>query len=173
MRTLIFLRHAKSSWALPGIDDFDRPLNDRGNETAPQMAHWLLDQGVKPDVIVCSPALRTRETLAHIEPVIGEQATTVMEPTLYLASSKTLIDVAGELDDQFETAILLAHNPGLHDAALRVLNATSRRASGEMQAHFPTCACAIISLPIDSWQNIRSEIGDLRAYMFPKGLTSV
>ena len=170
MRTLIFLRHAKSSWALPGVDDFDRPLNDRGNNAAPQMATWLANKGIKPDVIVCSSAKRTRETLAHIEPLFSQEVATILEPDLYLASSTALFECAEKLDDGYETAMLLAHNPGLHDAALSALTAASRRESGEMRSRFPTCACAIISLPIDRWSEITTDIGELNAYMTPKGL---
>ena len=170
MRTLIFLRHAKSSWALPGVDDFDRPLNDRGNNAAPKMANWLTSEGIKPDVIVCSSAKRTRETLAHIEPMFSQEVATILEPNLYLASSNTLFECAAKLDDAYETAMLLAHNPGLHDAALSALTAASRRESGEMRSRFPTCACAIISLPINSWSEINTDIGELDAYVTPKGL---
>ena len=170
MRTLIFLRHAKSSWALPGVDDFDRPLNDRGNNAAPKMANWLTSEGIKPDVIVCSSAKRTRETLAHIEPMFSQEIAAIMEPNLYLASSDQLFESAAALDDTFETAMLLGHNPGLHDAALSALTAASRRESGEMRSRFPTCACAIISLPINSWSEINTDIGELDAYMTPKGL---
>ena len=170
MRTLIFLRHAKSSWALPGVNDFDRPLNDRGNKAAPQMANWLASEGIKPDVIVCSSAKRTRETLAHIQPIFDQSTETIIEPCLYLASSERLFESAAALDDRFETAMLLGHNPGLHDAALSVLTAASRRDSGEMRLRFPTCACAIVSLPIDRWSEITTDIGELNAYMTPKGL---
>ena len=170
MRTLIFLRHAKSLWALPGVNDFDRPLNDRGNKAAPQMGNWLAREGVIPDVIVCSSAKRTRETLAHMQPMFSPEVATILEPNLYLASSSTLFDCAAKLDDGYETAMLLAHNPGLHDAALSALTAASRRESGEMRSRFPTCACAIISLPIDRWSEITTDIGELSAYMTPKGL---
>lgn len=167
---MIFLRHAKSSWALPGLDDFDRPLNGRGNDAAPQMASWLVSEGITPDVIVCSSAKRTRETLAHIDPIFGQKAATIMEPSLYLASSDTLFECAAELDDGFQTAMLLAHNPGLHDAALSVLTAESRRESGEMRARFPTCACAVVSLAINRWNEITTDIGELNAYMTPRRL---
>ena len=170
MRTLIFLRHAKSSWALPGIDDFDRPLNDRGNDAAPQMAKWLVSEGIEPDVIVCSSAKRTQETLAHMEPVLSQKAASIMERNLYLASSDTLFECAAGLDDDFQTAMLLAHNPGLHDAALSALTPESRRESGEMRSRFPTCACAVISLPINRWSEITTDIGELNAYMTPRRL---
>ncbi|MEP3234155.1 MAG: histidine phosphatase family protein [Hyphomicrobiales bacterium] len=170
MRTLIFLRHAKSSWALPGIDDFDRPLNERGNNAAPQIANWLVSEGIKPDVIVCSSAKRTQETLAHMEPLFGQETATIMEPDLYLAPSSTLFSCTEQLDDTFETVMLLAHNPGLHDAALSVLTAASRRESGEMRSRFPTCACAVVSLPINSWSEITTDIGELNAYMTPRRL---
>jgi len=173
MRTLIFLRHAKSSWALPGVDDFDRPLNDRGNKAAPQMGNWLASENITPDVIVCSSAKRTRETLAHIEPVFTQEVATIFEPDLYLASHDMLFDCAAKLDDAYETAMLLAHNPGLHDAALSALTAASRRESGEMRSRFPTCACAIISFPIDRWSEITTDIGELNAYMTPKGLQTL
>ena len=170
MRTLIFLRHAKSSWALPGVDDFDRPLNERGNKAAPKMANWLISKSIKPDVIICSSAKRTSETLAHIQPAFDQSTATIMEPNLYLASSERLFESAAALDDTVQTAMLLGHNPGMHDAALSALTAANRRESGEMRSRFPTCACAIISLPINRWSEITTDIGELNAYMTPRGL---
>jgi len=170
MRTLIFLRHAKSSWALPGVEDFDRPLNDRGIKAAPKMANWLMNAGYQPDVIMCSSAKRTRETLAHLEPTMTKEAEIIIEDDLYLASGHTLFDHTAKLDDKFKTALLLAHNPGLHEAAISALTVADRANNDELRARFPTCACAVVTLPINRWSEITTDIGDLNAYMTPKSL---
>ena len=134
------------------------------------MANWLAKEGIKPDVIICSSAKRTSETLAHIQPAFDQSIAAIMEPSLYLASSERLFESAAALDDTVQTAMLLGHNPGMHDAALSALTAANRRESGEMRSRFPTCACAIISLPINRWSEITTDIGELSAYMTPKGL---
>lgn len=169
MRTLIFLRHAKSSWATPGMNDFDRPLNDRGRADAPLMARWLSGQGMKPDRILCSPSARTRETLALITPVLGPLPVASFPEDFYLASAATLSKrIARERAS--ETVLVIGHNPGIHDAVLQFLSPDQRHASGDLRAAFPTAACAILALPIEAWTELKWDIGRLASYMVPKAL---
>lgn len=170
MRTLVILRHAKSSWATPGMDDFDRLLNERGNNDACQMANWIGAQGVEPDKIICSPAVRTRTTAQHIKTTLNIDPPISFPEGLYLASSDTLRDEVSKIDKTVTTAMIIAHNPGLHDIALRLLNKEERSHAGLLRVAFPTTGCAIIKLPIDDWNDIEWNIGSLSSFMVPKSL---
>jgi phosphohistidine phosphatase len=122
-RTLILMRHAKSDWNQSGLSDKDRPLNARGNYAAPRMARWLLDQGILPDRVCCSSAVRTRETLEWMLGVFREaEQAKRLEKTyldeLYLAPSERILRVAYEVWSQFpdeQVLLMLGHNPGMED----------------------------------------------------------
>lgn len=173
MRKLVILRHAKSSWSMPGMDDFDRPLNERGTRDTPRMAKWLKEQHLIPQQVLCSPAVRTTETLALLCDTIAMEPPTHFDDALYLASSDTILKKVSQLPDDAEVAMVVAHNPGLHDTALNLLSPIERSSAGDMRAAFPTAACAVISLPITHWSNIAWDIGALTSYMVPKALGSV
>jgi phosphohistidine phosphatase len=122
-RTLILMRHAKSDWNQSGLSDKDRPLNARGNDAAPRMARWLLEQGILPDRVCCSSAVRTRETLDWMLRVFGEaeqarRAEIVYFDELYLAPSERILRVANYVWRQFpdeKVLLMLGHNPGMED----------------------------------------------------------
>lgn len=167
MRTLVILRHAKSSWALPGVEDFDRPLNEKGLTALPAMAMWL-SKMVTPDHILCSSALRTQQTLEGYKSAFSGAISTSVERNLYLASSEKTLAAARHFSDAVSTALIIGHNPGLHDTALQILSADERSRSKGLRSAFPTCAAAIINLPITSWSKIEWNNGTLNAYMTPK-----
>ncbi|MCE3017723.1 MAG: SixA phosphatase family protein [Pirellula sp.] len=122
-RTLILMRHAKSDWNQSGLSDKDRPLNARGNDAAPRMARWLLEQGILPDRVCCSSAVRTRETLDWILRVFGEaeqakRTEIAYFDELYLAPSERILRVANDVWRQFPdepVLLMLGHNPGMED----------------------------------------------------------
>lgn len=176
MLTLILLRHAKSSWATPGMNDFDRTLNDRGRNDAPLMAKWISAQGLKPDRILCSPAVRTRETLALIAPVLAPlPESSLPKPgfpeDFYLASATTMRNRLAR-ERAGKTVLVVGHNPGLHDTVLQLLTPDERQTSGDLRATFPTAACAVLALPIEAWSDIKWDIARLASYMVPKALSS-
>jgi phosphohistidine phosphatase len=117
------MRHAKSDWNDPGLSDKERPLNARGNDAAPQMARWLLDQSIVPDRVCCSSAVRTRETLECMLGVFVEaEQTKGTEKTyfdeLYLAPSEQILSVADKVYRQFpndRVLLMIGHNPGMED----------------------------------------------------------
>lgn len=172
MRTVVLLRHAKSSWALPGVDDFERVLNERGDNDAVRMGDWLGAQEVMPDILLCSPATRTRMTAQHIQNTFGTERPIIFLDEFYLASSDILRKNLSTLENSAQTAMVIAHNPGLHDLALRLLTADERARAGSMRVAFPTAACAIIELPIDDWADIAWNKGVLSSFMVPKSLSS-
>lgn len=114
-RRLILLRHAKSDW--PDVPDQDRSLAKRGRRDAPRIGRWLREHGYQPDVVVCSAALRTRQTWDLVAPELGGSPAVRFEPRAYAASALTLLYLAQELPTRYRTALFIAHNPGLSELA--------------------------------------------------------
>ncbi|MFC0773749.1 SixA phosphatase family protein [Terrimonas alba] len=114
MKTLLLVRHAKSSWDDFSINDIDRPLNDRGKKDAPAMAKRLRDKDIKIDAFISSPAKRARKTAeAFAKEYKEEKQNIVFIDELYLASPSTFFDVISKTDDQFKTIAVFSHNDGV------------------------------------------------------------
>ena len=149
MRTLFLVRHAKSSWGDPGLSDRERPLNDRGERDAPKMGKRLAKQGVKPDVILSSPARRALATARVIaEELDFKRADILVDDRLYAAEADTLQRIIGELGDKQKCVMLVGHNPELTELA--------HRFSGE-DTHMPTCAVAEFAFDAKSWPNAMKD----------------
>lgn len=159
MKTLYVLRHAKSSWDDAELADFDRPLNERGESTAPFMGEFMAASGFEPEVIVSSPAVRARDTARLAKEAAHLAVDTVYDERIYEASSRTLQLVASSIDDRFESAMLVGHNPGM-EGLVRLLTGRSEE--------MPTAALAVIDLDIEQWSEIDSGLGALRRLIRPK-----
>jgi phosphohistidine phosphatase len=139
MIRLALVRHAKSDWGNPALDDHDRPLNDRGLRDAPRMARALAETGFRPEVILSSTALRARTTA---EAFAAEFDVAVdLEPELYGAPAQTLLARAAE--SSARSVIVVAHDPGMSALAERL-------SEGEI-GHMPTCAIATFTWDQDDW----------------------
>jgi phosphohistidine phosphatase len=139
-RRLILLRHAKSDW--PDVPDAERPLAKRGRRDAPRIGRWLHDQHYQPDVVICSTALRTRQTWDLVSAELDAAELSVspevkLEPRAYAASALALRFLVQELPARYRTALLVAHNPGLAELAA-MLN--------QAPVSFPTAAVAVFEL---------------------------
>ena len=146
MKTLLVLRHAKSSWSDSGRDDHARPLNTRGEAEAPRVGARLREQRVTLDVVISSDAVRARNTAGMVAEAAGFSGTVVLDPRLYLASADEVIAVLRELEaDDADTVMIVGHNPGLEALVARM--------TGE-QHDLPTAALAEIVLPIDRWPDL-------------------
>ena len=119
-RQLILLRHAKSSWNQPDRSDHDRPLNARGRRQAPQVGAWLQEEDCLPDLVLCSSALRARETLAGVAGAVDWDAQVRIEPDLYGAEPEAVLELVAWLGDQAGCVLVLGHNPGLSLLASRL-----------------------------------------------------
>lgn len=149
MKTLLLVRHAKSSWEHPGTSDHDRPLNDRGLRDAPEMGRRLAARGVRPDVILSSTAVRARTTAELIAEALGFGVGRVItDERLYAASADEVLRVIGELDDEVSCAIVVGHNPETASLAHRL--------SDEIH-EMPTAAVAEFTFDVDAWY----ELGDV------------
>ncbi len=153
MKTLMLLRHAKSSWKEEGIADHDRPLNKRGKKTAPVMGHLILEKQLVPDLILSSTALRARRTAEAVAEACNYKNSIEHVAELYLASAGELLFQAQSRKDhddsnEIDRLMLVAHNPGMEDLVSRL--------SGQPEP-FPTAAIAVFELGIDSWRAL--ELG--------------
>ncbi len=161
MKTLLIVRHAKSSWDSAGISDIDRPLNDRGKRDAPAMAKRLIKAGVAIDRFVSSPAKRARQTAEHFIHVFGKKDKEILFiPELYHASMPTFTDVVGTLDNGDETVALFSHNPGI---TAFVNSLTEVRLD-----NMPTCAIFAVKGDAERWSEFLSAGRQFWFFDYPK-----
>jgi phosphohistidine phosphatase len=171
MLTFSLLRHAKSSWDDPGLDDHDRPLSPRGESAAAAMGAYLADQKLIPDLILCSDAVRTRETLKRVLPHFGAaRPEIVFEPELYLASEATMLAVLQKTKANFRNVLMIGHNPGTQALAMELAANGSRRDIANMGIKFPTCGLAVFTFEGEDWRKIKPAGGRLRLFQTPKRL---
>ncbi len=149
MKTLLLLRHAKSSWDDPGLDDHDRPLNRRGRRDAPRMGRLLREEELLPDVVLCSTAERARETAEAVSEASGFSGDTRFLRRLYLAGPSEILAAVRTVEADTRTAMVIGHNPGMEEMLAELTGAAE---------HLPTAALARISLPVKSWKDLGSGV---------------
>jgi phosphohistidine phosphatase len=159
MKRLYVLRHAKSSWDDASLADYERPLNERGLETAPFMGRLMRERGYLPDAVLSSPAKRARETARLASEAAGINLQILFDERIYEASPQTLVKVLSAVDDKAGSAMVVGHNPGM-EGLIRLL-------AGETAA-MPTAALAIVDLDIENWSEIDHLSGKLVEVLRPK-----
>tara|TARA_R110002167_G_scaffold6277_8_gene29103 strand:+ start:51900 stop:52394 length:495 start_codon:yes stop_codon:yes gene_type:complete len=161
MKTLYLLRHAKSSWAIPGQKDYDRPLNDRGLRDAPEMGMRMRERGHAVDLVVSSPAERALSTAHVICDELGLDPDDILQDRqIYIAGSAKLLQLISGFDESKQSALLVAHNPALTDLANELARASID--------NIPTCGLVSIALPIEYWAEVLPGIGKVLDFDFPK-----
>ncbi len=170
MKTISLLRHAKSSWLDPGLADYDRPLSPRGRKAAAAMGRFMAGTGVRPDLILCSTAARTRETLEIVLDAQPEKPRVDYRNDLYLATGAALLASLRALPDGIAHVMLIGHNPGLHALALDLYGAGERQAMLRLARKFPTGALARIAVDITHWRKLHVGEGRLETYVTPRML---
>ena len=162
MRTLLVLRHAKSSWKHPKLSDHDRPLNKRGQDDAPRIGRLLRQQRLSPGAIISSTAKRARRTAEEVARSSTFDSAVQFEPRLYLADPATILDVVRRVDPDTRRVMVVAHNPGLEELIRRLT---------DRDEPLPTAGLAQIRLPIDTWRDLGvSTRGRLVSLWRPKEL---
>lgn len=169
MLTLTLLRHAKSSWADPSLDDHDRPLAKRGVKAIPLVADFMRREGVKPDIVLCSDAMRTRATLALLLADLGTPNPRVIyDETLYLAAPHTILSAVAESGQRH--VLVVGHNPGLHALALELVGDGNRKLLSALAREFPTAALAVLTFDVADWHDVKPLSGHLRHFTTPRKL---
>jgi phosphohistidine phosphatase len=170
MLSLALLRHAKSSWDASDIDDFDRPLSDRGRSAAPVMGAAMKELNFVPELILCSPAERTRETLTLISPFVKDAQVT-FDDELYLTSQETLYARLKATPIGIKRVLMIGHNPGMHGLALFLTGTGDVKSISRLEDKFPTAALAIFSFPQATWRELVPASGHLEAFVTPRERT--
>ena len=163
MKTLLVLRHAKSSWSDSALDDHERPLNKRGRRDAPRMGELVKEHGLIPDLVISSDAVRARLTAKAVVEAACYEGEILLDQRLYMASPADMLSLLRTLPEKAETVMIVGHNPGLEELVLQL--------TGERQ-DMPTAALARIVLPVDQWRDLTpSTRGTLLGHWRPKELT--
>lgn len=162
MKTLLLMRHAKSSWSDSELADHDRPLNRRGERDAPRMGRWLAQQGLLPDVVVSSTALRAVETARAVRESLPDAGEFVENPELYHADVAAWTRVIRQIPPGVQSVLAVGHNPGLEELLETLHDGWER---------MPTAAIAWFDLPLDDWAQFNpARSAALRAVWRPKEL---
>ena len=164
MKTLLVLRHAKSNWSDPALDDHERPLNRRGRRDGPRMGELVREYGLIPDVVISSDAVRARLTAEAVAEAARSEGEILLDRRLYIASPAGILAVLRTVrETKAGTVMIVGHNPGLEELVEQL--------TGE-QHDLPTAALARIVLPIDRWRDLKvSTRGTLLGLWRPKELT--
>jgi phosphohistidine phosphatase len=160
MKTLLILRHAKSSWKKPDLPDHDRPLNKRGKNEAPKVGQYLKENDLVPDLILCSTARRAMETAQAVADACGFEGTVDAHKDLYLSEPSIYLDILRCLPDEARRVMVVGHNPAVEEL-LTMLT--------EVDEHLTTSALAVIDLPISSWEELNEATdGKLQILWVPR-----
>lgn len=152
MRTLYILRHAQAATP-PGVSDRDRPLDETGRREARMVAGRLLQAGRRPDIVLCSPALRTRQTLApHLE--LLPDLNVAYAEDIYLATVGALYEIIKTIDDQYESALLVGHNPAMHGIVQFLVGQGEPALLARVAAGYKTGWLSVIHCPGEKWQQV-------------------
>jgi phosphohistidine phosphatase len=170
MRRLLLLRHAKSGYP-QGVADIDRPLAPRGRDAAPLMGDYIARESLRPDHAMVSPTRRTQETWEAVRSFLdGTREETV--PSIYEAPSARILDAIRSAPDEAATLLIIGHNPGLGDAALRLVGDGPKDLRRDLREKFPTAALAVIAFEIETWTAITDGAGTLLRYVRPRQLAA-
>lgn len=166
LRELILWRHAKSDWSQPELKDIERPLAERGRRNAKKMAHWIQQQSLQPDLILCSPAKRAQQTLKRLCKDCKTQVQTLDQ--LYMAEVNILCQTLAEVHPNTQSVMLIGHNPGL-EGFIRYLQGSSDLHQPQSVKLFPTAAVARFVLPAN-WNKLKAGAGKLISITRPKDI---
>ncbi|MEM1130406.1 MAG: histidine phosphatase family protein [Pseudomonadota bacterium] len=165
MRRLILLRHAKSNWDDPTQSDFDRPLNARGKRSAEAIGTWLAAHDYVPAEVLCSSALRARETWDRLAPAFKDPPKPRFLEALYLADPEETLDCLAQADAA--GVMVIGHNPGFAELAARLV---SPAPAHPKFAQFPTAATLVCDFEVEGWAALRPGSGRVVDFIIPRDL---
>lgn len=163
MKKLYIIRHAKSSWDAMNLDDFDRPLSDRGKRDAPRMGKRFKEKDIHPNLLLSSPAKRALSTAKRIAKELKYPKDDIKtDRRLYHADEETFLAVVKELKDKLDVVMIFSHNPGLTEFVNSLMN-------GQLDIdNVPTCGVVAFQFDLDSWKDVDWGKGKLLFFDYPK-----
>jgi phosphohistidine phosphatase len=172
LKRLYLLRHAKSDWNDSSLSDIERPLSPRGVAAAPKVAEVMQSEGLLPELVICSPARRTRETWDLIGNCLDSEPPSQIDERLYLASPGELISLIQEQPDDLGSVMLIGHNPGMEAITMGLSGSGEHPDLDRALTKFPTGALAVIDLDVERWSDISGDSGSLRRFIRPRDLST-
>ena len=163
MKRLILTRHAKSAWDDPLTPDHDRPLNERGKAAAADLGQWLASRGYVPQKVLCSDAVRTRQTWSGIAPALPATPLMELKPALYHAGVDVMLAVLKHA--QADVVMMIGHNPGIAEFAEKLV------AQAPLNAEFsryPTGATLVADFAVESWDQVGFGQGVTVDFVIPR-----
>jgi phosphohistidine phosphatase len=167
VKRLFLLRHAKSAWDDPTLRDRDRPLAPRGRKAAKRVGRWARRHDIRPQLVVCSSAVRARQTLERVLPGLGEPAVWI-EVTLYAAAADTLLARVRALPEEADEAMLVGHNPGLMELALLLAAPGPKRKRA--RSNVPTGALVELEIEAGRWADVEPGEARMTRFVVPRDL---
>ncbi len=163
MKRLILTRHAKSAWDDPLTPDHDRPLNERGKAAAADLGQWLASRGYVPQKVLCSDAVRTRQTWSGIAPALPATPLMELKPALYHAGVDVMLAVLKHA--QADVVMMIGHNPGIAEFAEKLV------AKAPLNAEFgryPTGATLVVDFAVEAWDQVELGKGITVDFIIPR-----
>ena len=160
------MRHAKSDWDDPALDDFDRPLNPRGRASATAIGGWLIKGGYLPDQVLCSSAKRTKETWGLVKAELGAEPMVEFKKELYLASPDVMFQEVAKVRGA-QSVLLVAHNPGSAILANALAQQTPPHARF---GDYPTAATTVFEFSVGDWALVKPGTGRVIDFVVPRAL---
>ncbi len=171
MKTLLFLRHAKSSWSSPQLSDHDRPLNGRGRKAAKTMGRFIERRKLLPDLILCSTARRAQETLERASAQWAKMPPTRQDRALYdFSGGSGYLDLVHRADDDLNALMLVGHNPTIEILVSELIKTGAPDALDKLARKYPSGALAELEFSVSSWRDIGPGTGTLVSFTLPREL---
>ena len=171
MLNLMLLRHAKSSLVTAGQKDFDRPLNSRGQRSATAMGRYMASKEAMPQLVLCSPARRARETWNLLAGELKAVPEILIVPEIYdFGDGKVLIECLRDRAGAAQSVLLVGHNPAIGVLAQSLAGKGSDLLRERLRLKYPTAALAVISFDLDNWQSLAAGLGTLLRFVTPKDI---
>ena len=166
-RTLLAVRHAKSSWD-HDVEDHDRPLSGRGRRDADALGRLLVQRGLAPDLVLCSTATRTRETWERAHAVGATAGEVRLVRGIYHAWVPELVRLVRQTPDELGTVLLLGHSPGIPDLVEHICIRTDSADWAQLDQKYPTSGLAVVNVPCP-WRELGTSTADLVTFAIPRG----
>jgi phosphohistidine phosphatase len=165
-KLLYLLRHAKSDWDDPDLPDQERPLAPRGVRASREMGKQLKKAGVAPSLVLCSPAVRARQTLDLLAPALPRNVEIRYEDGLYGASTRDVLRRLGQVPDKVPSVLVVGHNPTIQELTVELSGPGGD--SERVRQKFPTAAMATLEIDRSDWKNLRPGCGHLVGFLTPR-----
>ena len=170
MLTLILLRHAKSSWKDPTLPDRERPLSTRGMNDAPAMGRAMTERGIDPELVLCSSARRTVDTLDLVLPELKVEPQVMYEDSLYHASPEEMLDMLRAIPPGASRVLMVGHNPEIETFAMDLIGSGPKHMRDRLMEKYPTGALAVLNFTAGLWSSVDVNSGSLSLFLTPKEL---